>query len=627
MFIRENKTKNKKTGDIYIKHVLVESVRVNGQPRQRVVMGLGRLDLPRREWKKLAHALECQLSGQITLLEDNDKYIEDLALSLISNNKLSKKLDILETGAVQSDSGNYLPIDLGSISTEKSRSVGAELVCEETWGLLSFDEILKVCGFSQNQKAVAKALVFARLISPGSERHTIEWYKKRSALSELPGCAVMSADKNIFYEIGDKLYENKDKLEEFLYKKQESLFPSNDFTVFLYDLTNTYMEGSCLGNSFAKRGHCKSKRSDCPLITLSVVVRNDGLLVASHIYRGNQGEPETMTDMLNRLEIMFGYDTPQLVLEKPTIIMDRGIATIDNVALLQERSYPYAVITREDQSEQYLEEFESARDTFIRIDDLSHKFTAYGDENHIYVKKIEQAGDASCKVLCLSDGKAHKEDAIIARKDSRFLSDVEGLSKSIQNGHIKNMGKIEAKLQNHIKKHKTSADKYDSVIVQDTDGKALLIKVTPKSTESNPLSGCYVIETTHMELDAVEIWKLYMTQVHVESSFRAMKGELGMRPVYHHNAERSAAHLFITVLAYHILSAIEYRLAQLGDTRQWQTIRDILSTHNRISVVMKDNAGNIYNHRASGKPEDIHQDIYKKLGVKDPTKPVMSCFK
>ena len=354
MFIRENKTTNKKTGEVYIKHVLVESVRTNGQPRQRVIMGLGHLDLPRREWKKLAHALECQLSGQITLLEDNDKYIEDLALSLVSNNKLSKKLDILETSAIQSDSGNCVPIDLASVTTEKSRSVGAELVCQDTWGLLKFDEILKDCGFSQNQKAVAKALIFARLISPGSERHTIEWFRKRSALSELPDCNVTNDGKNIFYEIGDKLFENKDKLEEFLFKKQQSLFPFNGFTVFLYDLTNTYMEGSCLANSLAHRGHCKSKRSDCPLIALSVVIRNDGVPVTCHIYKGNQGEPETMTDMLNRLETMFGYDSPQIVLEKPTIIMDRGIATSVNVAILRDRCYPYAVITREDQSKDYL---------------------------------------------------------------------------------------------------------------------------------------------------------------------------------------------------------------------------------------------------------------------------------
>jgi hypothetical protein len=373
MFIRENKTVNKKTKEVYVKHVLVESVRVNGQPRQRVVMGLGRLDLPRREWKKLAHALECQLSGQLTLLEDNDKYIEDLALSLVSNNKLSKKLDILESGTAPSDAGNCVLIDLGSVSTEKSRTIGAELICLDAWRLLDFDEILKGCGFSQNQKAIAKALIFGRLISPGSERHTIEWFQKRSALSELPGCDVISADKNLFYEIGDKLYENKDAIEEPLFKKQQSLFPSGGFTVFLYDLTNTYMEGSCLANSLAKRGHCKSKRTDCPLIALSLVVRNDGAPVTSHIYRGNQSEPETMKDMLERLEIMFGYDLPQLVLEKPTIIMDRGIATIDNVELLRQRGYPYAIITRENQAGEYLEEFKTARDTFERVDKLSHK--------------------------------------------------------------------------------------------------------------------------------------------------------------------------------------------------------------------------------------------------------------
>jgi hypothetical protein len=147
MYIREINTKNKKTGDVYTKHVLVESVRVQGQPRQRVIMGLGKLDLPRREWKKLAHALESQLSGQTTLLEANDKYIEELALSLISNNILSKKLDILETAPKQSETGNYTMIDINSVYTEKIRPLGAELVCHDAWNLLNFDRILKECGF------------------------------------------------------------------------------------------------------------------------------------------------------------------------------------------------------------------------------------------------------------------------------------------------------------------------------------------------------------------------------------------------------------------------------------------------------------------------------------------------
>ena len=629
MFIRVNKTKNKKTGEIYVKYELVESFRVHGKsnPTTRVIMRFGRLDLPRHEWKKLAHALECQLSGQTTLLEANDKYIEDLALSLVSNNKLSKKLTILESTPTQSDSGSLITIDLRSISTEKTRSLGAELVCQNTWDLLKFDQILKDCGLSQNHRAIAKALIFGRLISPGSELHTIEWFLKRSALSELPDSEVQNCVKNHFYEIGDKLYENKERIEAFLYQRQQALFPSNGSTVFLYDLTNTYMEGSCLSNGLAARGHCKSKRYDCPLIALSLVVRNDGTPVTSHIYRGNQGEPETMKDMIARLECMFGYDSDQMVLEKLTIIMDRGIATKENIALLHAKGYQYVVVTREDQAEEYYAEFETARDTFSRIDDLAHKHTAYGDENHVYVKKIESDDEYTCKILCLSDGKAHKENAIIAKKDNRYIADMEKLSQSIKKGSIKKLDKIEARLSNISKRHSSVAERYTSALVLDEAGKALCVEVAPKYSEPNPLAGCYVIDSTHKELNEIETWELYMTQTNVESAFRGMKGELGMRPVYHQNEERTAAHLFITVLAYHILSAIERRLAQHDDTRSWQTIREVLSTHTRSTVVMKDKDGNIYHNRVTGKPEFEHQDIYRKLGIKDPTKNLTSRFK
>jgi len=628
VFIREYKTKNEKTGKVYIKHKLVESVKIQGQSRQRIIMPLGQLDLPRREWKKLAHALECQLSGQVSLLEYNDKYIDDLALNLVSNNELAEKLTMLKDGAAQSNDGSYVPIDIGSVSTEKTRTIGAELVCNDNWELLQFGQILKDCGFTKNQRGIAKAIIFGRLISPGSERHIIEWYKKRSALYELPGSDVTNYGKDLFYEIGDKLYENKDKLEEFLFNRQQTIFPSNGHTVFLYDLTNTYMEGSSLANELAKRAHCKSKRYDCPLIALSLIVRNDGAPVASHIYKGNQGEPETMKDVLERLRTLFKYDSPQMVLEKPTIVMDRGIATVDNIILLEAEGYQYAVVTREDQTEEYLQEFEKARDTFTRIDDLSHKRTAYGDENHVYVKKISGGENTGvCKVLCLSDGKAHKENAIVAKKDARYITDMEKLSQSIQKGRIKKIDKIETKFNKHITKHKTVAEKYDAAIIRNEEGKAQCIKVTPKSADPNPLSGCYVIDSTHTEMDAVEIWHLYMTQTNVENSFRSLKSELGLRPVYHQNAQRTAAHLFIAVLAYHILFAIEQRLAEYNDTRQWQTIRKVLSTHTRMTVIMKDIVGVIYHHRVTGKPEDVHQDIYNKLVIKDPTKNITYSFK
>jgi len=111
-----------------------------------------------------------------------------------------------------------------------------------------------------------------------------------------------------------------------------------------------------------------------------------------------------------------------------------------------------------------------------------------------------------------------------------------------------------------------------------------------------------------------------MTLTNVEYSFRSLKTDLGLRPVYHQNAERTKGHLFISVLAYHLLINIERRLRESDDTRKWSTIKKELSTHQRTTVVFTD-SNNVINHvRVSGKPESKHQEIYKLLNVKDITK-------
>jgi len=617
MFIREVRTKNKKTGEVYTKHNLVESVRVGGAPRQRLVMGLGHISAPRSDWKKLAHALECQLSGQTSLLEVQDKHIEDLALSLVSNIRLSEKLKVKR----KPNEDDLVLVDMSSVSTTQTRTVGPELVSQNAWNLLEFDQVFRKCGFTPIEISLAKVVIFGRLISPGSERRIIEWFRKRSAMSELPGVDVSELGKDEFYEIGDMIYEQKERIEKILIYRQQALFPPQDYTVYLYDLTNTYMEGNALGNDLAKHGHCKSKRFDCPLIALSLVVRNDGMPMFSHIYKGNQSEPETLEDMLNRLEAVLGYDAQER-LDKPTIIMDRGIATDDNITLLESRGYQYAVVTRADQSEEFRGIFENERESFTRIADP--KVSAYGDTNNVYVRKLD-CGKVS-KVLCVSEGKARKQDAIIGKKERAFLDDISKLDGSIKKGRIKNTDKINARVEKIRQRHKQVVAKFELTFIKDGD-KISDISATPKTDLPKALSGCYVIETTHTELRDVQIWKLYMTQTHVEAAFRSMKSDLGVRPIFHQTAARASAHLFIAVLAYHLLFAIEHTLEQHGDVRLWQTIREALSTHTRSTVVMKDSEGNIIHHRVTGLPEDVHRDIYKKLGVTDPTKAVTSIIK
>ena len=147
---------------------------------------------------------------------------------------------------------------------KETRGLGAEVLCMKVWEMLDISGILKKLHFSATSISVAMALIFGRMIAPGSERHTIEWFQKRSALQELPGMSdIRRISKDRFYEAADDLYAHKDRIEDMLFHKEREYFPHTEATIYLYDLTNTYLEGHGANNTLAARGHCKSKRYDC----------------------------------------------------------------------------------------------------------------------------------------------------------------------------------------------------------------------------------------------------------------------------------------------------------------------------------------------------------------------------
>ena len=626
MYIREYKDIDKETGSVKIRHKLVASVRTNKGPRQKVIMPLGTLNVPRIDWKRLAHALECRITGQQSLLQAHDADLEILALKLVSNNDLSKCLEVVdevrqmeqEQQQKQPDRSRYVPIDMGSVKMMKTRGLGAELLCMKAWEMLGFADILKKLKFLPTSIALVMTLIFGRMISPGSERHMIEWFRKRSALQELPGVSdLKNCGKDRFYEVADDLYANKDRIEDMLFQKEREYFPHTESTIYLYDITNTYLEGHGMNNGLAARGHCKSKRYDCQLITLSLVVGDDGMPICSQIYKGNQSEPETMESIMERL--MLRLHGNQISLFKPTVAMDKGFATYDNVKWLRENGYHYIVIRREDGSEEYRQQFESGRDTFELV---SSKKSIYGDDNNVYIRK-EPIDAEMCRVLCISEGKERKEKAIHDKKGNPFLNDIESLRKSIGKGTIKKPNKISDKLQRIIGKHGKLSKSYETTLAM-TDGKITGVSVVEKVAKTEPLFGCYVIESTHADMSAEDTWKLYMTLTRVESAFRSMKETLGLRPVYHQTADRSAAHLFLTVLAYHLLATIENLMTQQGDTRTWGTLREVMSTLMRGTVAMRDDRGASYHIRISGEPEEEHQYILNKLKVRLLPKSIVS---
>jgi transposase len=136
---------------------------------------------------------------------------------------------------------------------------------------------------------------------PGSELATHAWLQERSGLGELIDFDFNNLSLYGLYQVSDHLLKKKDAIEEHLYERQRSLFHLQE-TITLYDLTNTYFEGQSKANGFGARGHSKEKRTDCPLVTLALVLDSSGFPRRSHVYEGNVSEPITLAEMLQELE-------------------------------------------------------------------------------------------------------------------------------------------------------------------------------------------------------------------------------------------------------------------------------------------------------------------------------------
>ncbi|MHB8345502.1 MAG: IS1634 family transposase, partial [Ferrimicrobium sp.] len=350
MYIRAVETKTK-TGSTYTKYQLVESYRSEKGPRQRIILTLTDLDLAKPLWPALARVISDRLSGVESIFDEDKKIV---AYADMVMTKLSVRSEITASDTKRDQEAHYERVDLNTAAHTKVRSLGAELIAERFYNELGFEEILRGAGLEDKTLPIAKAVILARLIHPGSDLATYRWIRDNSALAELAGIDLAKFTKDQVYEVADLLYGQKKTFERALFHSSCALFPTDE-TLFLFDLTNTYFEGNAKANTLAKYGHSKEKRY-CALVSLALVVDSRGLPVYSEIYEGNVSEPRTLVDVLGHLEELRGETLFSNV--TPTIVMDRGIATADNVALCIEKKLNYIVIERANKASRYKEHFQ-----------------------------------------------------------------------------------------------------------------------------------------------------------------------------------------------------------------------------------------------------------------------------
>ncbi|MCP4710919.1 MAG: IS1634 family transposase, partial [Planctomycetes bacterium] len=508
----------------------------------------------------------------------------------------------------------------------------------------------------------AELSVLHRLIAPGSELSILPWLKTVAA-ADLIDSQAETFGKDRFYRISDALLSHQDSIEEKLYDREKSLFNLTN-AVYLYDLTNTYFEGICASNPKAEFcGNQKEKRTDCRQVVVSLVLDEEGFIRRHRVFNGKMSDVKSLQKMLATLKEdskRNGFSDD----EKPTLIFDRGVVSDENLKLIGPY-FHYVVASRVTEEQDFADDFSGDGFTFLTDRDKSW-------QSQVEIK-LKREGD-ELFLLCRSDGRYSKETAMRNKSEEKLEADLQSLTKRIDEGRIINPIKIEQTIGRYRERHSRVAgyykidfqrmhfayilsseglknrrlvnslfklkDKYEAGEIgflplqkkletltekYPTDCTGLTIELTPsrlswqpldeKQAEKSAMDGNYLLKTDRTKLTGERMWRLYMMLTRVEGGFRNLKTDLGLQPNYHGREDRVDGHIFITILAYHLLHSIEYTLRQKGITTSWKTIKRVLTTHTYSTIYLPVVKGPVINLRKAGIPEGVHLEIYNNLNV------------
>lgn len=654
MFIRKCiKTVN---GKQYVNHLLVESVKTPKGPRQKVICSLGNLDPgPPEKWKRVSANIEKALGGQLPIEAD---FLTQAIVGKLKPNQ--------ETGAQSVPDGEderWLTIDTENFSTEEAREAGPVHVGHQIWNKLQITEALTAAGLDERACLLTEAMTINRLVEPSSELATVEWVK-RTALPDILGEEIAVESPFLLYKNMDLLHPQREKIEAALAKRARTLFNLSD-SILLYDLTSTYFEGQCLRNDKAQRGYSRDHRPDCKQVVIGLVVNGDGFPKGHEVFDGNRTDTTTVDQMLDALDTRAGGKA-----EGRTVIVDRGMSSKDNLATIRARGYHYLVATRQQERDEYLAELEdgegwqkfdkvrhgkyldtivnryalkrvsskvvkavkekkleAAKQKFERARNVAEAAQKPGSDEELAVTKSLKAVELNIElkhaedelahdeslIICVSEGRAEKDKAIREKQEKKLLADLAGLKTRVDSGKLKS-NKVHENI-GRLKERYPRVSRYYDIIFDDSLNEMSYSENTAKKELAKELDGSYIIRTDRHDLTDKEIWQTYMLLTRIEAAFRDIKGPLGERPIFHHTEHRVDTHIFICVLAYHLLIAIEKLFSDAGVHSSWETIRKSLRTHQVATTAFPTRSGKTLKIRKGTKPEPVHSSIYKLLQI------------
>jgi transposase len=438
--------------------------------------------------------------------------------------------------------------------------------------------------------------LISKAVYPCSENKTAQWINDNSAVAELFGKDPSKISRFQLYKVCKDLYRDKEAIEQYLSSKTNELFDVED-KIILFDLTNTYFEGQKADSEKARYGRSKEKRKDAKLLSLALVINQAGFTKFSKIYQGNIADNKTLIETIGELSQHTSQST-----RKPYIIIDAGIATEDNLTILRKSGYQYIAVSRSK-----LKEYEAIGNP-VKLYDKRKKpievkwVSSAKPDNYLYVK---------------SQMKKKKEESMDDQFAKRYEEMLKNIDASIhKKGGVKKIEKVWERI-GRLKQKYPAMNRYYDIDVQHDQGKATKILWNRKPRQDNQEAGVYFLRTNIENLDEAGIWNTYNTLRDVESSFRVLKTDLSLRPVYHQSDENSDAHIFLGVLAYAIVQTVRYQLKSQDINHDWQNIVRIMNTQKLVTATMLDKAQQKICIRTCSRPTAGTQQIYQALKLKE----------
>jgi transposase len=589
MFLRSHG--RKKDGKNHSYWSLVETVRTPDGPRQKTLCYLGELNnSAQARW--------------LTTVEVFNEQGETQQLKLFPSQVEPPP-----------DDPQVARVLLNKVRLERTRQFGACFLGLELWKRLELDRFFEQAVDDVSADVpwsrVAALLAINRLCAPGSELAIEQRWYPSTALDDLLEIEEGKINDTRLYRCLDRILPHKTKLERHLKNRYGELFGA-EFDVLLYDLTSTYVEGAAEKNPLVRRGYSRDHRPDCEQLVIALIVNNEGFPFSYETFDGNRTDVSTMETILRMVERKYGK-------ARRIWVFDRGIVSEENLAAIRKRDGQYLTGTPRSQMKQFEAEL------------LKEDWTQVRPE--VEVKKVAIPQGEETYILCRTSGRKEKEKAIRNRFSNSMETALKGLEKAIVKGRLKDRNKMERRLGKIQARHPQVNDLYDVALKDTAEGVRLFwqIKEDRKNWRESR-EGAYLLRTNLKAATAEELWSKYMQLTEAEASFRALKSELSIRPLFHQLEPRVKAHVMVAFLGYALWVTLKHLLKRrpaivakpsASGTENAQPMTPmraiaLLSTLQSADIVLPTTDGREIRLRRITEPTAAQKSLLRQLGISLP---------